>query len=489
MRKSGILLHISSLTSPYGIGTLGKEAYEFVDFLKRAGQSYWQVLPIGPTSYGDSPYQTFSAFAGNPYFIDLDTLVQEGLLENEELVEYINHDKYINYEWLYNTRFVILKKAYNRFIKQNNKDDFIKFCKENDFWLHDYALFMSIKNSSVEGNWHGWEKKYAFREPSAMEKFEKSHQEDILFWMFIQFKFFEEWGKLKQYANSNGIKLIGDMPIYVAYDSSDVWADPKHWQLDEDLVPTVVAGCPPDYFAKTGQLWGNPIYDYDLMAKEGFPWWISRIRKSFELFDVVRIDHFRGFEAYYSIPYSHKTAEFGNWVKGPGLPLFEAVKKELGDLDIIAEDLGFLTEGVYKLLKDCGYPGMKILQFGFNPYEDSEYLPHNYTNNSICYTGTHDNMTLKEWLSKLTYDEKKFVYEYANINHDGEAIDKLIKCCLSSVSNTCVIPLRDYLELGPEGRFNTPSTLGGNWVWRMNKDDLTYELCDRILRNTKIYKR
>lgn len=487
MRESGLLLHISSLPSPYGIGTLGKCAYEFIDFLKRSGQKYWQVLPIGPTSYGDSPYQTFSAFAGNPYFIDLDILVEKGLLVQDDLKEIVDINvRRVNYESLYHYRFNILRKAFSNF-KENN--EYLKFVKDNNDWLNDYALFMAIKFSEPDGSFRSWNQAYQDRYSKEVKKFEKSNQEEINFWKFIQYEFFTEWKKLKEYANESGIKIIGDMPIYVSYDSADVWSDPKNFKLDEDLNPTVVAGVPPDYFSKTGQLWGNPIYDYKKMAEDGYSWWIKRIKKSFELFDVVRIDHFRGFEAYYEIPYGETTALNGRWVKGPNIKLFNKIKEELGELNIIAEDLGLLTPSVYKMLEKTGYPGMRVLEFGFTPDEDSIHLPHNYVSNTVCYTGTHDNATLKEWLETCPSLEKDFVYRYANINNDFEATDKLIKLVLASVSNLAIIPVRDYLGLGSEGRFNIPSTLGGNWTWRLLPYELTKDLEKRILYNTKIYKR
>ena len=493
MRESGILFHITSLPSPYGIGTLGKAAYEFVDFLKKSGQSYWQVLPIGPTSYGDSPYQSFSAFAGNPYFIDLDILIEEKLLLIDECEEYKRPvSENIDYKWLYDTRFKLYKKAYKRFLSMYSQKEFDDFKKEKSFWLNDYALFMAIKGIMPEGNWLSWDCEYAKKESNAIRNFSKNHFEEIDFWKFIQYTFFRQWNSLKEYANDKGIKIIGDMPIYVAYDSSDVWSDPKNWLLDEELKPTAVAGVPPDFFAVTGQLWGNPIYNYELMKKNGYDWWITRISESFKLFDVVRIDHFRGFESFYSIPAGDKTAEFGKWEKGPGIDLFNKIKEKLGDLDIIAEDLGFLTEDVYELLRQSGFPGMKILQFGFDPNGDSEYLPHNYTNNSICYTGTHDNMTLKEWLQDISKEGFNFVCEYLDVDINTEIdiiIDKLIKLLLSSVSKIAIIPLRDYLHLGKEGRFNIPSTLGGNWVWRATEAMLTDKLAEKICKFTKVYRR
>ena len=490
MRGSGVLLHISSLPNPYGIGTLGKEAYEFIDFLKESGQKYWQVLPIGPTSYGDSPYQTFSAFAGNPYFVDFDKLELEGLLKKEEYQNLKSFDDYkVDYAYQYQNRFKILKLAYERFSIEANPKEFVDFQKANSFWLEDYSLFMAIKDSMPEGGWNTWTEKYKIRDTQALTDFAKYNQNVVEFWKFVQFKFFQQWDDLKKYANEHGIMIIGDMPIYVAYDSSDVWSMPKYWQLDSKLNPAAVAGVPPDNFALTGQLWGNPLYNYDLMEKDGYWWWIKRIEESLKLFDIVRIDHFRGFEAYYSIPFTDKTAEFGTWIKGPGYKLFAKVKEVLGDVNIIAEDLGFLTLEVYDLLAQCEFPGMKILQFGFNIHGDSEYAPHNYTKNSVVYPGTHDNSTLKGWLRSLKEDEYNYVKEYLQINHDDEAIEKAIKECLKSVCDTAIIPMQDYLELGDEARFNIPSTLGGNWVWRMRKDDLTVSLAEKIKKWAKIYRR
>jgi 4-alpha-glucanotransferase len=489
MRASGILLPISSLPSPYGIGTLGKEAFEFVDFLKKAGQSYWQVLPLGPTSYGDSPYQTFSAFAGNPYFIDLDLLAKEGLLKQNEYrhLETPNPEL-VDYEYQYFNRFKVLRLAYSRF-NPPKESDFEKFIEDNKKWLDDYALFMSIKGLHNDQSWWLWEEKYKKRNREALEEFIETHQSDIGFWKFVQYYFFKQWLALKNYANQKGIEIIGDIPIYVAQDSSDVWSNPLDWQLDENLDPIDVAGCPPDAFAITGQLWGNPIYNYEKMEKEGFGWWIERIKESFKLYDVVRIDHFRGFEAYYAIPYGHPTAEFGRWVKGPGMKLFQRVKDVLGDVRIIAEDLGFLTPEVYQLLADTGYPGMKILQFGFDPYNDSEYLPHNYKRNSYVYTGTHDNMTVRSWFKILNEAEKAFVKAYLDFEDDEKVAEKMIKVCLASVCKVAVIPLQDYLEQGDEGRINVPSTLGGNWVWRIKSDVLTEELHQKIYSWCKTYRR
>jgi len=490
MRGSGILLHISSLPNPYGIGTFGKEAYEFVDFLKKSGQKYWQVLPLGPTSYGDSPYQTFSAFAGNPYFIDLDLLCEKNLLEKKEyaVLRTENQDA-VDFSFQYQYRFRILKLAFNRFLKIGDFDDFMEFAAANCEWLDDYAMFMAIKDNMPEGNWGGWRDNLKTRQPEALELFRSRHLDDINFWKFLQYEFAKQWQALKTYANENGIKIIGDMPIYVAYDSSDVWANPKYWQLDSELNPAAVAGVPPDSFAVTGQLWGNPLYNYDLMENEGYQWWIKRISESLKLFDVVRIDHFRGFEAYYSVPFTDKTAENGVWVKGPGMRLFTKVKEALGDVNIIAEDLGFLTKEVYDLLRDCGYPGMKILQFGFNSESDSEYSPHNYVKNSIVYTGTHDNLPIEAWIGTLSEENYQYFTDYLQIKNRNDAGFRAILECLKSVCDTAVIPMQDYLGLGEEARFNRPSFLGGNWVWRIRKSALTPKLAEKINYWVKVFRR
>ncbi|MGD9886741.1 MAG: 4-alpha-glucanotransferase [Bacilli bacterium] len=490
MRGSGILLHISSLPNPYGIGTFGKEAYAFVDFLKKAGQKYWQVLPLGPTSYGDSPYQTFSAFAGNPYFIDLDKLYEERLLKKSEYQILKSFDQTaVDFSFQYQTRFPILKIAFIRFWKNGDFLVFNQFVSGNELWLDDYALFMAIKDHMPEGNWSGWDHDLKTREPSALNKFKNDHNLDIQFWKFLQFKFFEQWRALKKYANENGIKIIGDMPIYVAYDSSDVWANPQYWQLDLDLNPVSVAGVPPDYFAITGQLWGNPLYNYDLMEKEGYKWWIDRIQDSLKLFDVVRIDHFRGFEAYYSVPFTDKTAENGKWVKGPGMRLFSAVKKALGEVHIIAEDLGFLTEEVYQLLHDCGYPGMKIFQFGFDAHGDSEYSPHNYSKKAIVYTGTHDNLPIEAWIDSLKPEDYQYFMDYLHIKKRSEAGFASILECLKSVCDIAIIPMQDYLGLKEEARFNRPSFLGGNWIWRVQKAATSEKLAKKINYWVKVYRR
>lgn len=509
MRESGILLHITSLDSPYGIGTIGQKAYEFIDFLKKSGVNLWQILPIGHTSYGDSPYQTFSAFAGNPYLIDLDILVSKGYLLEEDVICYkdINQEK-VNYEFLYNTRYKLFEKAYENFLKcyLNHKTKYLSFKEQNKFWLDDYALFMALKYANNGMPWYKWGEDYKKHNHDKLVLFKQSNEKKVDFWKYIQFEFYEEWEVLKNYAKKNNVKIIGDVPIYVAYDSVDIWAHPEEFLVKEDLTLDVVAGVPPDYFSETGQLWGNPLYNYESMEKNGFSWWIQRIKSSLELFDYVRIDHFRGFEAYYAIPNGEKTAKNGKWIKGPGMKLFSKVKEELGEVNIIAEDLGLLTEEVYKLLDDCGFPGMKILQFAFDPYNDNPYLPHNVIENCIYYTGTHDNMTLMEWIKSLEGETKKYVYEYCDVNPSNEKAEEmllktLIRIALGTSASKVIIPLTDYLMLGKEGRMNTPSTSYGNWTYRLNgaldKQTVSKETIDskktivslEIKHLNKLYKR
>ncbi|HEX3076900.1 MAG TPA: 4-alpha-glucanotransferase [Lachnospiraceae bacterium] len=492
MRASGILLPITCLPSEYGIGTFSKEAYSFVDFLVSAGQKYWQVLPFGSTGYGDSPYQSFSTFAGNPYFIDLETLIEEGLLLEEECknVDYGNDANYIDYEKIYYYKFNILRKAYERAELLTNSS-YQKFCVENVEWLHDYCLYMAIKNHFGDIGLDKWEDSIRLRDNEKVSYYEQLLVKDINFYSFIQFKFFEQWNKLKQYANDRDINIIGDIPIYVAYDSADSWAHPELFQYDENRMPTGVAGCPPDSFAATGQLWGNPLYDWEYHKQTGYAWWIKRIEFCFKLYDVVRVDHFRGFDEYYAIPFGDLTAENGKWVDGPGIDIFEHIKKELGDVYIIAEDLGFLTDRSRKLVKDCGYPGMKIIQFAFDSREQSDYLPHNYDSDCIVYTGTHDNDTIVGWYEKLCEPDKQLSIDYLNNHHSSkeEIPWDFIKLTLASVAKLAVIPFQDYLGLDSSARINTPSTLGGNWTWRMCKEDMSEELADKIYRVTRLYGR
>ena len=489
MRKSGILMPVASLPGKYGIGTFGREAYKFVDFLALAGQQYWQLLPLGPTGYGDSPYQSFSTFAGNPYFIDLEMLIEEGLLKKSECdaCDFGKNPDEIDYEKIYLSRFKVLKKAFER-SKHKNTKAYKDFIKKNEFWLNDYALYMAVKSSFNGVSFIEWDEKARVRDEKTLKEYEKKYAEDIDFYKFQQFYFDKQWKALKKYANDLGVKIIGDIPIYVAFDSADTWASPELFQFDSKGYPTAVAGCPPDGFSKTGQLWGNPLYDWKYHKKTGYEWWKKRIEHCYELYDMVRVDHFRAFDEYYSIPYGDPTAEFGKWKKGPGMGLMRAMKEVRGDKEMIAEDLGFMTDSVIKLVKDSGCPGMKVLQFAFDSREDSDYLPHNYTRNSVVYTGTHDNDTTRGWFSKLSGDDKKMACRYLNIpDEDNDEVSwAFARLALESVSNLCVIPIQDYLSIGEEGRINTPATLGGNWVWRMKKGALNKTLAKKIYTLTKI---
>lgn len=490
MRASGILLPISSLPSPYGIGCFSKCAYDFVDFLCEAGQSYWQILPLGPTSYGDSPYQSFSTFAGNPYFIDLEELVEEGLLTKEECENsnYGDNAQYVEYGIIYEERFRLLKIAFAMF--DLNDKNYQKFVEENKSWIEDYSLYMAIKKSFDDKSFSDWDEDIKLRKPEILEKYNEEFKVQKEFYKFLQFKFISQWIKLKKYANKKGIKIIGDIPIYVAFDSADVWARPELFQFDEDLNPIRVAGCPPDGFTEDGQLWGNPLYNWDKLKQDGYSFWVKRVKSASLMYDVVRIDHFRAFEAYYSIPYGELTARNGVWKKGPNYDLFKVIKDELGDVNIIAEDLGFLTPEVYKLLDDCGYPGMKVLQFAFSPQKsDSEYLPHNYKKNCIAYTGTHDNQTSLSWFLGLDKKTKNHVLRYLGGSKPETIVHNMIKSLYASVSNTVIIPMQDYLLLDDTARINEPSTMGENWTFRITKDALNKKLSKNIKKLTKIYYR
>jgi len=492
MRASGILLPVASLPSKYGIGAFSKSAYKFIDQLRMAGQKYWQILPIGPTGFGDSPYQLFSTFAGNPYFIDLEKLTEEGLLTTEECEEcdFGDDPRYIDYGKLYKYRFALLKKAYQRSnIGKIRK--FHEFASENAYWLDDYALYMAIKDHFGGKSFIEWEEDIRLRKPEGLKKYKEKLKDDIEYHKFIQFLFSSQWSSLKTYANNNGIKIIGDIPIYVAFDSADTWANPELFQLDEDCNPIAVAGCPPDAFAPTGQLWGNPLYNWGYHKKTGYEWWIKRIAYSFKLYDVVRIDHFKGFDEYYSIPFGEKTAVNGHWEKGPGYDFFEALERQLGKLNIIAEDLGFITESTRKLLEKTRYPGMKVLEFAFDSREESDYLPHNYDRNCVVYTGTHDNDTIKGWFNSIPQEDRNFALRY--LNNDGKDSDNIhwefIRLAMQSVADICIIPIQDYLGLGSEGRINIPSTVGSNWRWRLLEGEITDELLMKIKEITFLYGR
>lgn len=486
MRTSGILLHISSLPSNYGIGTFGKEAYKFVDFLNDTKQTYWQILPLGPTSYGDSPYQTFSAFALNPYFIDLDLLVEEGLLSKKDILDSTQNPAYVDYAKVYNERFVTLRKAYAKFNKSNH--DYINFLTNNSYWLPDYSLFMAVKAKFNGVSWIEWPEDIRLRRPESVEAHHIELQNEVEFQYFMQYTAFKQWYNLKNYANSKGVKFIGDMPIYVAYDSSDVWTKPQYFQLDENRKPILVAGVPPDNFSVDGQLWGNPLYNWPVLENEYFSWWIDRVRSNTDMFDMVRIDHFIGFVNYFGIPATDTTARNGQWYKGPSHKLFDAIKWQLGERAIIAEDLGVLTDEVRDLLRHTGFPGMKLLQFGFDASGESDYLPHHYHKNVIAYTGTHDNMTTKEWFDTLDKADLKFAKDYLDFS-EGAEVDALIRATLASVADTAIIPMQDYLALGKEARFNIPSTLGGNWTWRLIPNQINKETKDKVKFLTKTFGR
>lgn len=488
MRTSGILMHISSLPSKYGIGTLGREAYAFVDFLKRANQRYWQVLPVNPTSYGDSPYQSPSAFAGNPYFIDLDILCEQGLLFEHEIDNYYFGDDpaSVDYARLFEARYPILRTAFSRFVPDA---DYERFVSENAFWLMDYAMYMSVKEDNHYISWIEWDRSLRMREHDTMLEYYEKSQRNIEFYKFIQYLFYRQWGQLKKYANDNGIQLIGDMPIYVALDSAEVWVHNELFMLDGENLPTKVAGVPPDAFSQTGQLWGNPIYNWEYMESTGYDWWIKRIQLASKLYDRLRIDHFRGFESYYTVKYGEKTAMCGEWEKGPGMKLFNAVRNALGDVDIIAEDLGFLTQEVLDMLRDSGYPGMRVMQFAFDPNSDNQYLPHNYVQNCVVYTGTHDNDTVVGWFDSENPANVKYACEYLHCDRRADIADAFIRAAMSSVAETVIVPIQDYLGQDSKTRMNTPSTLGGNWLYRVTKDMLTDALADRIGAVTRIYRR
>lgn len=486
MRKSGILLHITSLPNPYGIGTFGKSAYQFVDFLKKAKQSYWQILPLGPTSYGDSPYQTFSAYAINPYFIDLDSLIEEKLLTKKDIVMHKTNPKDINYGALYHDRFEILRKAFKRF---SPSKAYTRFLNKHQHWLEDYALFMALKSHYNGQPFNTWDHDIKVRNTNALNHYKETLKEEIRFHQFIQFKAFQQWMNLKNYANLKGIEIIGDIPIYVAYDSSDVWTHPEYFELNEAREMTHVAGVPPDGFSADGQLWGNPLYNWEYLDQHGYTFWLDRMRSQLTMYDMLRIDHFIGFEHYYAIPFGKPNAREGSWHDGPSKKLFEVIKKELGTLNIIAEDLGRITPRVIELLAYTGFPGMKLTQFAFGDEGNNATLPHGFSENTIAYTGTHDNETTKSWFKHINLKEKKHILEYLNMSKHGNICEALIRETLKSRSKIAIIPIQDYLELGDEGRMNEPSTIGKNWRYRVQYKDLTMDLQKRIAKLTKLYGR
>ena len=489
MRESGILMHITSLPGPYGVGTMGKHAYEFVDFLKKAGQSVWQILPLAPTGYGDSPYQSCSTFAGNHYLIDLDLLVAEGLLREDEIssIHWCDREDKADFGLLYNSRLKVLRLAYSRF---TGSKAFDSFCAENSSWLSDFALFMALKDDNGGKPWYQWCEGLKQRNADAVWQARQELREQIRFYSFVQYLFYKQWNDLRSYAHENGIKIIGDVPIYVPLDSCDVWSNPELFQLDEKLDPVAVAGCPPDGFSADGQLWGNPLYRWDLMAQDGYSWWIRRLGAASKLYDVVRIDHFRGFEAYWAVPFGDTTAKNGKWVKGPAMDFVNAIKKALPSIEMIAEDLGFLTQEVLDMRDASGFPGMKVLEFAFDSKEPSDYLPHTYTPNTVCYTGTHDNMTMRQWFDTSSEETIAYAAEYMNLSQEEGYVWGVIRTAMASVSDLCVVQMQDYLNLGGEARMNFPGTLTDrNWTWRATDGYISDELAKRIFHLTKLYGR
>ena len=489
MRKSGILMHISSLPNPYGIGSVGKCAYDFVDFLARAGQSYWQILPLCPTGYGDSPYQSFSTFAGNHYLIDLDTLIRDGLLEQAEVdaICWSEDETRVDYGRLYDHRGKLLRLAYQRFTPG---EDFERYVSDNESWLPDFALFMTLKEMYHGQPRQNWPAELVKRDPVVLERYRQELKSSLEFQYFLQYTFSNQWRALRAYANGKGIRIIGDVPIYVPLDSADVWANPGLFQLDENCHPRMVAGCPPDSFSADGQLWGNPLDDWEKMKKNGFAWWTRRLAAAAKMYDVVRLDHFRGFESYWAIPAGDTTAAGGSWRPGPGMDFIRAIQKALPELDFIAEDLGYVTPEVRALQEGSGYPGMKVMQFAFDSREAGNYLPYTYPVNSVCYSGTHDNLTMQQWFDEAAPIDITMAKYYLGLNPAEGYVRGMIRGCMSSTSWLCIIQMQDYLELGAEARMNFPGTLStNNWTWRAKPGFLTEELEKRILETTLRYGR
>ena len=490
MRQSGILMHITSLPGPYGVGTMGKQAFAFVDFLEAAGQHCWQILPLNPTGYGDSPYQSCSAFAGNHYLIDLDLLVEEGLLTRDEpeSIQWCRCDTKVDYGMLYKNRLAVLKKA---FARHGETEAFARFRAENDAWLPDYVAYMGLKEKYGGKPWYSWPREAKCYGPEATAlAWEYLGHEGIQLHCFVQYLFFRQWNALLDYAHKKEIRIIGDVPIYVPLDSVEVWKEPGMFQLDENRNPKVVAGCPPDAFTADGQLWGNPIYDWDAMKSDGFSWWIRRLSAAGRIYDVVRLDHFRGLESYWAIPYGDDTAKNGRWVKGPDRDFVRTIKEALPQLQMIAEDLGYLTEAVLELRDFSGYPGMKVLQFAFDPREPSNYLPYTYTRNSVCYTGTHDNMTMRQWFDSVDDVVLQQAVSYMNLREPRDYVWDTIRTALASVSDLAMIQMQDVLDLGEEGRMNFPGTLSdSNWTWRVKDGIMTPGLAKKLQNLTKLYGR
>ena len=492
-RQSGVLMHISSLPGKYGIGSFGQSAYDFVDFLVRTKQRYWQILPLGTTSYGDSPYQSFSAFAGNTYFIDFDILIEEGLLNEADVkgVDFGDDPRKVDYAKIFDARRPIMEKAVARFLKADDLSDYESFVEQNAAWLEVFAEYMAIKEHFDNLAWTEWpDEAIRRREAASLASYRENLADKLTYHRVTQYLFFKQWLRLKAYANEHHIEIVGDMPIYVAADSADVWAQPHFFKTDAVGKPTCVAGCPPDEFSETGQLWGNPIYDWEAMDKDGYAWWIERLRESFKIYDIVRIDHFRGFESYWEVPAGSETSASGKWVKGPDYKLFAAVKEALGDLNIIAEDLGFMTDEVIELRERTGFPGMKILQFAFNPDDESIDSPHLAPNNSVMYTGTHDNNTVLGWYKDEIDDAtRQYMAQYTNRKEYETVPHAMLRTIFASVSFMAIATMQDLLELDSAARMNYPSTIGGNWTWRMTAEELNPIVEGELYSLTKTYRR
>ena len=494
MRHSGILYPITTLPSKYGIGCFSKDAMEFVDFLKEAGQSYWQVLPFGPTGYGDSPYQSFSTFAGNPYFISLEQLIEDGLLLESECEELYwgTNPEYVDYGAIYESRFKALRQAHVRFKQTEAQNrEYQDFIRRESYWLDDYCMFMALKDENEGKPWSEWDETYRNRDKKAMAVAAEVIGDTIDFFRFQQYEFMAQWEKIHTYAAKNGIKIIGDIPIYVAFDSADAWSHPEMYAFDEKNIPTKVAGCPPDAFSETGQLWGNPIYNWEYLKEHNYEWWVRRIARCYEFYDVIRIDHFRGFDEYYAIPYGDPTAENGVWEKGPGMELFDALRQQLGDVEIIAEDLGYITDSVRELLDQSGFPGMRVLQFAFDESESSAYLTHNHVKNCVVYTGTHDNMTTRGWIDSISDHDRDFARRYINSIYTdyGQFTWDFIREAYRSPADICIVPIQDFLVKGNEARLNCPAVSTDNWQWRVTPGLLSHELAHSILDMTRLYSR
>ena len=492
-RQSGVLMHISSLPGKYGIGSFGQSAYDFVDFLVRTKQRYWQILPLGTTSYGDSPYQSFSAFAGNTYFIDFDILIEEGLLDEADVkgADFGDDPRKVDYAKIFDARRPIMEKAVARFLKADDLSDYESFVEQNAAWLEVFAEYMAIKEHFDNLAWTEWpDEAIRRREAASLASYREKLADKLTYHRVTQYLFFKQWLRLKAYANEHHIEIVGDMPIYVAADSADVWAQPHFFKTDAVGKPTCVAGCPPDEFSETGQLWGNPIYDWEAMDKDGYAWWIERLRESFKIYDIVRIDHFRGFESYWEVPADSETSATGKWVKGPDYKLFAAVKEALGDLNIIAEDLGFMTDEVIELRERTGFPGMKILQFAFNPDDESIDSPHLAPNNSVMYTGTHDNNTVLGWYKDEIDDAtRQYMAQYTNRKEYETVPHAMLRTIFASVSFMAIATMQDLLELDSAARMNYPSTIGGNWTWRMTAEELNPIVEGELYSLTKTYRR